>query len=543
MARQAYLDQETKSLLYWSPKAGCTSLVQWFVFGRLGKETSEIRQNYADARGWLRGEGYRLDFREARKLIREEGYKSIVMARHPATRVLSAYLNKFVVYHGKPINAWERHEKAIRGELHRWDMAGPNGDGFNGLSFRSFLDKIEEKVAEATKQKEPQLDGHWNTQMPLAYARTGFGYDKVLYLEASGETFKWLNGYFDVDYKMPATNRTKYSEETETIDATNMLSYTLSAHPEYLKKENFLHEDILQQIARIYRTDYKALGYDPMDITKVPDTPAEAKAPAKVPAKARAKAPAKPRVKAPANAKSRADFENAPPFEIHDKGAAKTVVAFGGLALELGMPVFEFRKALSNLECNFVFFRDVCRSWYHHDIKGFGENFEAKGVNMKAILGRLAETELYTLGSSAGGFAALMFSAFLKPKSTLLFGPQVFIDNHTRHLLADNRWHRLINAIEADRYRSVADVADRISHPVHFIVGNEDDLDIRHALYAKAFVDARIMVLTGGKHNPARGLKAAGILHKVLEDFVNDREIEEHPALKMPGRKAELMRL
>lgn len=526
MTRQAYVDQEGKNLLFWSPKSGCTSLVQWFVYGYLGVRQEDVRKDYSDARAWLRGEGYFSHFRDARKLVNKNGYSAIALVRHPATRVLSAFLNKFVVYQRKPIDAWEKHEPAIRRSLITWGLAEPGGEGFSGISFRQFLDQIEARM-NATTKGEPQLDRHWNTQVPIAYGRSGFNYKKLLYLEDADHAFGWLNDHFGINYKMPVINRTKYEDAAVTIDAADMPSFELAAHPEYLNKENFLHKDILEQIARIYRIDYDKFGYDPFDITMVPDVHAGMK-----PEGQRA-----PEV-------SQQEIENAPPFEIHDNGAKKTIVAFGGLGLQLGMPVFEFRKALSSLGCNLVFFRDVHRSWYHADIKDFGATFEEKGNRIKSLIGHLADTELYTLGSSAGGFAALMFSAFIKPKATLLFGPQVFIDADTRNLLTDRRWHRLISQIESDSHLSVTEVADQIRHPVHIIVGNQDDLDMRHALYAKTLVDdTRIMVLTGGGHNPAGELRNAGVLQKVLEDFLAEKDIEEQPDLSVSGRRASLMKL
>lgn len=339
----------------------------------------------------------------------------------------------------------------------------------------------------------------------------------------------WLNDFFGIDYKMPKTNRTKYQEDASTENLSDVKSAVLAASPDKLKKDNFLLPDILKQIHRIYKADYEVFGYDPMDIKKLPA--------------ANRSQPAVVSQKGPEPFKPLVAPDDEVPFEVHDNGAEKTVLAFGGLGQKVGVPVFEFRKALSEVDCNFVFFKDVCRSWYHSPLPQFGETFEEKGENLAKILGNLNETELYTVGSSAGGFAALLFGAFLPIKASLLFGPQVFIDKPTRRLMQDGRWSRLINCIKTEECRSIEQVAEQVAHPVNIVVGSKDDQDMKHALYARTFIDARIHVLTKAGHNPAQELKTAGVLGDVLKSFVDDGNLPEYRGLTIGQRKAALLKM
>jgi len=536
MTRRAYVDHDKKCLLFWSPKAGCTSLVQWYVYGRLQQIRSEVLAKYHDARAWLSGEGYLLAYPEARRLAEQEGYTSVALVRHPASRVLSAYLNKFVVYHGGQLDSWDKLEPLARTQLTRWHHDPDEKGVYSGISFHEFLDNIEKAVAEAGKGV-PELDPHWNLQAPRNAVDNCLKFDKVLYLEDFASGIVWLNEFFGADYKVRKTNRTRYQEGGEVSDLTAVPSVELARSMSGLKKENFLTPKTLEQIGRIYATDYELFGYDPQDLKKVPGqarvAPGEER-PAPVPPEA-PEAPMLPIMQ-------KLDDDHVP-YDIQDNGMDKTVIAFGGLGARIGMPVFEFRKSLAAFDCNFVFFKDVKRSWYHGDLPNFGATFEEKGNNLKSILGRLAETELYLVGSSAGGFAALMFGAFLDAKASLLFGPQVFIDPHTRQALRDMRWPRLINAIEAPDYRSVAQVGDKIKHLNNFIVGTNDEKDINHALYARAHVDTNILFLRNGGHNPAKNRKAAGILHNVLEEFLTTGRVGEYRGLKIGQKPSSLLRL
>jgi hypothetical protein len=58
-----------------------------------------------------------------------------------------------------------------------------------------------------------------------------------------------------------------------------------------------------------------------------------------------------------------------------DLGSDSTtlLVAFGGMAGQLGMPPFEFFKATGGIPVKRLFVRDLHQAWYHRGIPGHGD--------------------------------------------------------------------------------------------------------------------------------------------------------------------------
>ncbi|SMX45888.1 alpha/beta fold hydrolase [Actibacterium lipolyticum] len=236
--------------------------------------------------------------------------------------------------------------------------------------------------------------------------------------------------------------------------------------------------------------------------------------------------------------------ETADYYEVYNAGSDTTLVAFGGLGHAIGQPMFEFRKTLQPLNVNLVFFRDVTRGWYHHPVDGFGDTFADKAKRIEEIIGGLGSKKVLFLGSSAGGFAALMFAGLVRGvDDCLLFGPQVFIDPKTRNLLGDKRWPKLTNAITAEKYMNVWDVVETLPERIRIIAGTSCAPDMTHALYAGMAAKVDVHVLTRAGHNPAKEMRSGGILGDVLAEFRDGETLRDRENVRIAKRMAALKKL
>jgi len=274
MSRQAYVDHKKKLILFWSPKVACTSLVHWFTHGALGLEPGYVKEKtpYKDARAWLKGEGYHVDHVIAKNMIERGGYQSVVVSRHPATRALSAYINKFVRYQNRQIDVPMKLEHFSKQAYKAWKGIPPRAviKNYEGLSFIEFLTHIRDDVAKARETKdEPQLNNHWNTQVPFRFLDWDFKYDHAFQLESFGKAIDWLNKEYGMAAPEARTNVTKYGTEAKP-DAAHLSSVELSHHAEWLTPENFLTDEALDLIAEAYAIDYDYFGYDPKDVKAAP---------------------------------------------------------------------------------------------------------------------------------------------------------------------------------------------------------------------------------------------------------------------------------
>ena len=83
------------------------------------------------------------------------------------------------------------------------------------------------------------------------------------------------------------------------------------------------------------------------------------------------------------------------------------LVAFGGMAGQLGMPPFEFFKATGGIPVKRLFVRDLHQAWYHRGHPGARRDARGgRGVAEELIAEPRVE-RLVVAGNSAGGYAAL----------------------------------------------------------------------------------------------------------------------------------------
>jgi hypothetical protein len=199
-------------------------------------------------------------------------------------------------------------------------------------------------------------------------------------------------------------------------------------------------------------------------------------------------------------------------------GATTTVIAFSGLQELVGMPLFEFGAAVSGLGANCIFVRDPHRSWYQTP-SDLGATALEKARAIRAVAEGIGSQRLVCVGTSMGGFAAMLFGALMQADQALSFGGQAFISAKGRRAWGDNRWDNTIDRINATMPDAVLDVRPAIRKSkvrVSCFAGSQDRLDIVHSLFISAEPNVRAYCAPGGPHNVAGFLKKKGVLDELL---------------------------
>jgi pimeloyl-ACP methyl ester carboxylesterase len=214
-----------------------------------------------------------------------------------------------------------------------------------------------------------------------------------------------------------------------------------------------------------------------------------------------------------------------------ESGSGTLLVAFGGMHGDIGMPPFEFFAATGEIPIKRLFVRDLRRAWYHKGIEGHGETITAVADSLHELIAGYEVDRLVVAGSSAGGYAALVFGALLGADTVLAFGPQTVIDPDMIAAIGDHRWDEVLRALQdageldgdCTDVRAVLPRARRTDTRYEVYFSNHNTRpntgygrDRSHAERLLGVRGVRLYRFGKGGHMIARALRDSGALDKIL---------------------------
>ncbi len=215
---------------------------------------------------------------------------------------------------------------------------------------------------------------------------------------------------------------------------------------------------------------------------------------------------------------------------------------FGGIAAEIGMPPFEFYNASRILTENKIFLRDFSQSWYQNGIPGVGRDVFETAEYLAEKISQVNPVDVYFVGNSMGGFAAILYATLIGRGTAIAFAPQTFISPliKLRHL--DLRWPRQIftTYFTTLSKRHVWDLrtllsANQSTRKIEIHVSTRDRLDLIHARRLRGVSGTTIHEYDVGGHALVRHLRDEGRLSGILQGH---RQPELDVARISPGSMA-----
>ena len=256
--RNAYWDDGRKLLVFWTPKSACTAVSNWFARGLLGLQ---IPKGSGGARAWLIDNGYRHRPESAVKLAKTQASHSIAFTRHPFDRLISAYVNKFVVFKDARLVRFDQLEEFAKQLYCRIRSVTPAAArrSYDGITFEEMLVAIDEACRTAGK-REPDLNGHVNRQYPVIFADHGVVPAEIVDIASMNDELDRINARYGVDYLPAKTNSTTYRGDGSS-PLWNVKSADLAASGVPLSKQGFVTSDTIALARRSHAVDYEVFGY------------------------------------------------------------------------------------------------------------------------------------------------------------------------------------------------------------------------------------------------------------------------------------------
>jgi hypothetical protein len=204
-------------------------------------------------------------------------------------------------------------------------------------------------------------------------------------------------------------------------------------------------------------------------------------------------------------------------------GDSRTLLlAFGGMVGRIGIPPFEFFSLTGSIPVKRLFVRDLRQAWYHLGIPGHGSTIAEASQSLRRLIAGHRVKRLVVAGSSAGGYAALVFGTLLGADMVLCFSPQTVLDLDILADMDDHRWddrlRKNVGSMDADwsDLRRALPDARRAYTSYRLYFDNSLRGDRLHAERLADLEGVRLYRFGHGGHNIARALRQTGALERVL---------------------------
>ena len=198
------------------------------------------------------------------------------------------------------------------------------------------------------------------------------------------------------------------------------------------------------------------------------------------------------------------------------------LVVFGGIAGGVSMPVYEFFRISDGYPVKRLFLRDPVRSWYLRGLPGIGNEALTVRDALDQAIADSGATRVVLAGASAGGFAALLFGAWLRADAVVAFSPQSFLGGADRREAGDDRWPDQIASLHAalgaehPHYDVLPHLEATPPSSIEIHVSGHDHLDLAHARRLAVVSGASVREHGNGGHRLVKALRDSGALRPIL---------------------------
>lgn len=170
-----------------------------------------------------------------------------------------------------------------------------------------------------------------------------------------------------------------------------------------------------------------------------------------------------------------------------------------------------------------MFFRDVSQSWHQNGLPGVGGDVYGIGEYIERKIEQTKAREIYFVGNSMGGYAAILFASMVGRGTATAFAPQTFMSPIKKLVNMDMRWAWQVSktCFRTIAKRHVWDLAAWFSKngneaKIDIFVSKRHRLDHLHARQLQGFNMVNLYEYEVGGHHLVKHLRDEGALSSML---------------------------
>lgn len=160
---------------------------------------------------------------------------------------------------------------------------------------------------------------------------------------------------------------------------------------------------------------------------------------------------------------------------------------------------FEFYRARINKATKHIYLRDLNRKWYSEGINKDLDSFEKV---LEFLRAETKGTKIITIGSSMGGYAAVLFGILLNAEYIFNFSGKCILDNYY------------------NKYSSIVELIKNSDIPIFYMVPSLSERDMKQFQFVKEFNNVNVLLIRSAVHGvPIIGDTLKSIINSDLESL------------------------
>tara|TARA_Y100000768_G_C23974797_1_gene682503 strand:- start:1109 stop:2521 length:1413 start_codon:yes stop_codon:yes gene_type:complete len=221
-------------------------------------------------------------------------------------------------------------------------------------------------------------------------------------------------------------------------------------------------------------------------------------------------------------------------YYFEDNSGDILLVTFAGMGWKDSIPTFIFYNFLKEYKnVDKLFLRDINCRYYLTGLKNNTNNLMDSIDFVSSLINRDKYKKVYGIGTSAGGFASILFGHLLKFDKVIAFSPQVVLNSKKDTLIKDE-----YNAPKTCQWLTSKNQNDEFYHKcldlknflpldtqidIHYAKLANRGIDKKHALYLES-ENCKIIEHDSNVHMLALELRDNGKLKEIIDELVYNND-------------------
>jgi hypothetical protein len=205
------------------------------------------------------------------------------------------------------------------------------------------------------------------------------------------------------------------------------------------------------------------------------------------------------------------------PEEMLIGGHEQVMLAFGGMASRLQMPPAEFGRTFADRQADLIFYKDLQQCWYQRGLLGMTDDVPGTAEHIRRRVAEYGWKRIFTVGTSAGGYAAILFGALVGASRIVAFSPQTLVGPKVFRRFASTDSRQTDIDIKG-RFLDLAKVLEETGFAgrIDLFYGTRNAMDVLAAEWLQRFPCVTLHPVDTASHNSAQKARDEGRFSEIF---------------------------